>query len=91
VTWRIKDGEDPGYTLFDLADRLRVRGWQVPAYPLTGSVSDVIVQRVLVRQGVDRDLISLLLEDFAASVAHFDKHPVSVAMTPDEAGGFSHL
>jgi glutamate decarboxylase len=91
VTWRIKDGEDPGYTLFDLADRLRVRGWQVPAYPLTGSVSDVTVQRVLVRQGVDRDLISMLLEDFAASVAHFDKHPVSVAMTPDEAGGFSHL
>ena len=91
VTWRIKDGEDPGYTLFDLADRLRVRGWQVPAYPLTGSVSDVTVQRVLVRQGVDRDLISILLDDFAASVAHFDKHPVSVAMTPDEAGGFSHL
>ena len=91
VTWRIKDGEDPGYTLFDLADRLRVRGWQVPAYPLTGSVSNVTVQRVLVRQGVDRDLISLLLDDFAASVAHFTKHPVSVPMAPDESGGFSHL
>ena len=91
VTWRIKDGVDAGYTLFDLADRLRVRGWQVPAYPLTGSVSDVTVQRVLVRQGVDRDLISILLDDFADSVAHFDKHPVSVAMTPAEAGGFNHL
>jgi glutamate decarboxylase len=91
VTWRIKEGVDPGYTLYDLADRLRVRGWQVPAYPLTGSVSDVIVQRVLIRQGVDRDLISILLDDFAASVAHFDKHPVAVAMTSEEAGGFSHL
>ena len=49
------------------------------------------MQRVLIRQGVDRDLISILLDDFAASVAHFDKHPVSVAMTPEEAGGFSHL
>ena len=38
VTWRIREGEDPGYTLFDLADRLRARGWQVPAYTLTGSV-----------------------------------------------------
>ncbi len=91
VTWRIKDGEDPGYTLYDLADRLRVRGWQVPAYPLTGSVSDVTVQRILVRQGLDRDLASILLEDFAASVAHFGKHPVSVAMSSDEAGGFNHL
>jgi glutamate decarboxylase len=91
VTWKIIDGVDPGYTLFDLADRLRVRGWQVPAYPLTGSASDIAVQRVLVRQGVDRDLISILLTDFADSVAHFDKHPVSVTMSSDEAGGFSHL
>ena len=91
MTWRIKEGEDPGYTLFDIADRLRTRGWQVPAYPLTGSVSDVIVQRVLVRQGVDRDLITILLQDFAESVAHFDRHPITVTMTPEEAGGFSHL
>ena len=32
----IQEGDDPGYTLYDLADRLRIRGWQVPAYPLTG-------------------------------------------------------
>ena len=91
VTWRIKEGADPGYTLYDLADRLRVRGWQVPAYPLTGSVADVTVQRILIRQGISRDLASILLDDFAASLAHFDQHPVSVAMTPEEAGGFNHL
>ncbi len=91
ATWRIKEGEDPGYTLFDLADRLRNRGWQVPAYTLTGSASDIAVQRILVRQGVDRDLASILLDDFKASVEHFDRHPVSVAMSKDEAGGFSHL
>ena len=77
--------------MFDLADRLRVRGWQVPAYPLTGSVADVTVQRVLIRQGVDRDLISLLLDDLTTSIAHFAIHPFTVAMTPKEAGGFSHL
>ncbi len=91
VAWRIRKGEDPGYTLYDIADRLRVRGWQVPAYPLTGSVSDISVQRILVRQGVSRDLASLLLEDVRESIAHFDKHPVSVAMTKEESGGFSHL
>jgi glutamate decarboxylase len=91
VAWRIRQGEDPGYTLYDIADRLRVRGWQVPAYPLTGSVSDISVQRILVRQGVSRDLASLLLEDMRESIAHFDKHPVSVAMTKEESGGFSHL
>ncbi len=91
VTWKLIDGADPGYTLYDLADRLRLRGWQVPAYPLTGSVSDVPVQRVLVRQDVSRDLSRLLLADFADAVAHFEKHPISVPMTKEESSGFSHL
>jgi glutamate decarboxylase len=91
VAWRIREGEDPGYTLYDVADRLRTRGWQVPAYPLTGSVSDISVQRILVRQGVSRDLSFLLLDDIKKAIEHFDKHPVTVAMTKEESGGFSHL
>src|ERR1700722_19023919 len=91
VAWRIEEGVDPGYTLYDVADRLRARGWQGPAYPLTGSVSDISVQRILVRQGVSRDLAGLLLEDLKKSIAHFDRHPVTVPMTKEESGGFSHL
>ena len=64
VTWKLVEGADPGYTLYDLADRLRIRGWQVPAYPLTGTASDIPVQRILVRQDVSRDLAALLLDDF---------------------------
>ena len=91
VTWRIAEGEDPGYTLFDLADRLRTRGWQVPAYTLTGSASDIAVQRILVRLGVSQDMASLLLDDFRDAVAHFGKHPVTVPMSKEESGGFNHL
>ena len=91
VTWRIKEGEDPGYTLFDLADRLRMKGWQVPAYTLTGTASDIPVQRILVRQGVSRDMASLLVGDMADAIAHFDKHPVTVPMTKEESSGYSHL
>jgi glutamate decarboxylase len=91
VAWRIRDGADPGYTLYDIADRLRVRGWQVPAYPLTGEVSDIAVQRVLVRQGVSRDLATILLQDLKAALDHFGSHPVTVPMTKEESGGFSHL
>jgi glutamate decarboxylase len=91
VTWRIAEGEDPGYTLFDLADRLRGRGWQVPAYTLTGTASDIAVQRVLIRLGVSRDMASLLLDDFRDATAHFSRHPVTVPMTKEESGGFNHL
>ena len=63
VTWR-SPRRGPGYTLYDLADRLRIRGWQVPAYTLTGEASDIPVQRILVRQDVTRDLATILLDDF---------------------------
>jgi glutamate decarboxylase len=91
VTWRIRDGADPGYTLFDLADRLRMRGWQVPAYTLTGTAADIAVQRILVRLGVSRDMASLLLDDFRDAIAHFGKHPVTVPMSKEESTGFNHL
>ena len=91
VTWRIIEGEEPGFTLYDLADRLRNKGWQVPAYPLTGSASDIAVQRILVRQDVSRDLAHLLLDDMRDAMAHFDKHPVTVSMTKEESSGFAHL
>jgi glutamate decarboxylase len=90
VAWKLADGADPGYSLYDLADRLRIRGWQVPAYPLTGEVADVAVQRVLVRQGVSRDLAAILLDDIRDAIGHFTRHPVTVSMTPGEASGFSH-
>jgi glutamate decarboxylase len=91
VCWRIAEGADPGYSLLDIADRLRTRGWQVPAYPLTGEVSDVVVQRVIVRQGVSRDLLTVLVEDIKAALAHLAKHRPVVPLTPSEATSFNHL
>ncbi len=91
VTWCIAEGAAPGYTLYDLADRLRTTGWQVPAYTLTGEASDVAVQRILVRQGVTRDLASLLLDDIRGAIDHFAQHPRAVSMTQAESGGFNHL
>jgi glutamate decarboxylase len=91
VTWRIPKGTDLGFTLYDLADRLRIKGWQVPAYTLTGEASDIAVQRILVRQDVSRDLASLLMDDFREALAHLDRHPVSVSMTKEESSGFNHL
>jgi glutamate decarboxylase len=91
VTWRIKPGLDPGFTLFDLADRLRMRGWQVPAYTLTGTASDIAVQRVLVRQGVTRDMATALMDDVHDALDHLHRHPVTVPMTAEESSGFNHL
>jgi len=33
VAWRIRKGEEPGYTLYDIGDRLRCTGWQFRPTP----------------------------------------------------------
>ena len=54
LCWTIKAGTNPGFSLYDLSDRLRSRGWQVPAYKLPANCRATTVQRVLVRHGVTR-------------------------------------
>jgi glutamate decarboxylase len=90
VSWKIKDGTDPGFSLFDFADRLRVRGWLVPAYTLPSDCNKQAVQRILVRNGVSYDLCSLLIRDMHAALEHFKAHPVQTPLTSEEASGFHH-
>jgi len=90
LSWKLREGVEHGFTLFDLADRLRIRGWLVPAYTMPAERQDLAVQRILVRQGFSRDLAELLMDDLRRALAHFDKHPVSVPLGQREAGGFAH-
>jgi glutamate decarboxylase len=89
ICFRIKPGEDPGYTLFDISDRLRMTGWQVPAFALAGGASDIAVMRVMCRRGFDLDLASLLVRDFKAALAFFGKHRAH-RLTAAEATSFHH-
>jgi len=90
LAWKLKEGVDHNFTLFDLADRLRTRGWQVPAYTLPANREDLAIQRILVKHGFSRDLASLLLNDYRDAVAHFDNHPVGIPLSEEEGGSFKH-
>jgi glutamate decarboxylase len=90
VCWKLKGGADRDFSLYDLSDRLRARGWQVPAYSMPPDREDLVVQRILVRHGVSRDLGDLLLEDMRRSIALLQRHPSSHPLTENEAGGYNH-
>ncbi|NPC96653.1 glutamate decarboxylase [Nocardioides sp. zg-DK7169] len=90
LTWKLKEGVEHGFTLFDLADRLRTRGWQVPAYTLPPHREDLAVQRILVRHDLNRDLASLLLEDYRRAIEILTQHGLKEPLTEKEAGGFHH-
>ena len=89
VCFRIEPGASTPYSLYDLSDRLRLRGWQVPAFALSGGAKDVVVMRVMCRRGFEMDLAAILIDDFKAALAFFDAHPAT-AIHPAEGTGFHH-
>jgi glutamate decarboxylase len=90
VSWSLRAGADPGFSLYDLSDRLRSRGWQVPAYAMPADRQDLVIMRALVRHGMSRDLADLLVTDLQRCLAYFAKNPVRHSLSQDESGGFSH-
>ena len=61
------------WTLFDLQDKLMQQGWMVPAYTMPKDIEDMVVMRIVVRQGMSRDMADMLLGDIADSVAELEK------------------
>jgi len=64
------------YTVFDLSERLRTRGWLVPAYTFPEDLTDIAVIRVVIRNGFTPDLADLFLADldhhWRALAAHWN-------------------
>jgi len=87
--FRLKDEVDK-FTAYDLSRKLREHGWLVPAYSYPPNREDLVVLRVVVRNGLSFDLAELFLADLEKSVEWFDglSGPMPRETTP--TGGFRH-
>ncbi|MBI4857029.1 MAG: glutamate decarboxylase [Acetobacterium woodii] len=93
VCWKMKTTIDKPWSLYDLADRLRTNGWQVPAYPLPDNLSDVVIQRVVVRQDLSMQLATLFIKDISESIHALNHAHIIIYGHSDEnkgALGFTH-
>lgn len=74
------------WTLYDLQASLQQSGWMVPAYTLPASIEDIVVMRIVVRQGMSRDMADMLLGDIERSVKELDalKYPTSSRQAYDD-------
>ena len=48
-------------------------GWMVPAYTMPKDIEDMVVMRIVVRQGMSRDMADMLLTDIRNAVAELEK------------------
>jgi glutamate decarboxylase len=61
------------WTLYDLQDKLMQHGWMVPAYSMPKDIEDMVVMRIVVRQGMSRDMADMLIGDIRNAVAELEK------------------
>jgi len=80
----LKDSSN--YTVYDLSDKLRQHGWQVPAYTMPPKVEDLAVLRIVIREGFSRDMADMLLADLKAAIAHFESQPGYKPAEPKKSG-----
>jgi glutamate decarboxylase len=89
VTWTLRDPDVP-FSLFDLADELRSRGWLVPAYALPADQQDVAVQRIVVRHGLSLDMADLVIGDIRKALARLGERPPTRKLTAADSQSFNH-
>lgn len=88
--WRLTDGHTQNWDLYDLSDQLRQRGWLVPAYPMPDDLTEVTVQRIVVRNGLSLDLADKLLEAIRSSVDFLDSLPGPLPRPEQKGQAFHH-
>ena len=75
------------YSVYDISDRLRMRGWLVPAYRMPPAIDDMAVLRVVVRNGFGHDLASMLVADLEREITYLTAHGGQLG---EPRGGFRH-
>jgi glutamate decarboxylase len=84
----LKD-EIENYTVFDVSNAMRERGWQLPAYTFPENRTDLAALRVVVRRGFTHDMADMLIHDLERQLPRLQKQPAPVH---DEVSGsaFAH-
>jgi glutamate decarboxylase len=78
------------WNVYHLSERLRERGWQVPAYPLPADCQERAVLRFVVRAGFSRDMADALLDDLERAVQWFAALQAPLPTALNEPAGFHH-
>ncbi|WP_422132654.1 glutamate decarboxylase [Endozoicomonas sp. ALD040] len=90
ISWSLKQNVNPGFNLYDLSDRIRIRGWQIAAYSMPANREDLVIMRILVRHGFSRDLSDLLIDDLRRCLDYFENHPVENSGNEGDSSSYNH-
>ena len=84
----LADGID-NFTVFDVSNALRERGWLVPAYTFPENRTDLAALRVVVKRGFSHDMADMLVADIERQLPRLQKQPAPLH-DGSGASGFHH-
>ena len=81
LAFKLKE-EKADFTVYDISDKLRRYGWQVPAYTLAENCDNVSILRIVAKEGFSYDMASMLVRHVREVVEELKaEHPKRVKPT----------
>jgi glutamate decarboxylase len=65
--------KDADFTVFQLSEKLREKGWIIPAYTLPENAQDAAVLRMVIKENFGRDMVDSLLDDIMEAYEYLEK------------------
>ena len=86
--FKVKDDVD-NFTVFDVSNAVRERGWLLPAYTFPANRTDLAALRVVVKLGFTHDMADMLVKDIERQLPRLQDQPEPVHDAAS-AAGFHH-
>jgi glutamate decarboxylase len=77
------------FSVFDVSNAVRERGWQVPAYTFPANRTDLAALRVVVKRGFSHDMADLFIADVKRQMPRLERQREPL-VDPNAAAGFRH-
>jgi glutamate decarboxylase len=61
------------FRAFQLSDKLREKGWIIPAYTLPPNAEDITVLRLVIKENFSRDMADMLINDIMEAIKKLEK------------------
>jgi len=89
VAMCLKD-EIKNYSVFDISEKLRERGWVMSAYTMPPNAEEIALMRVVVKENFSRDMIDILYNDIIAVCNKLEKETHIAKAPPPKQNGKHH-
>ncbi len=83
IAVKLKDCE---FTVFHLSQKLREKGWIVPAYTLPADADDISVLRMVVKESFSKDMVEMLIKDIEDAIVNLNQSLKERRKIIDEKG-----